>query len=148
MKTNRSGAVLTRLLALLMALPILSACGGAVSDEYELEQQPYQLEAVEGQDVLRVTLTESAVERLGIETSAVEANGSGVVVPYDAVFLDAHGDFWVYTNPEPLEYVRAPIEIVRETSSRAVLSEGPPAGTLVVTVGVPELYGSETEFGT
>jgi hypothetical protein len=144
MKPNRSRTALM----LLAAVPILSACGGAVSDEYELEQQPYQLEAVDGQDVLRVTLTESAAQRLGIETSPVEASGSGVSVPYDAVFLDAHGDFWVYTNPEPLVFVRAPIEIERETSSSAVLSEGPPAGTQVVTVGVPELYGSETEFGT
>ena len=143
MTTNRSPAAL-----LLLTLGLLSACGGAVSDEYELEQQPYQLEAVDGQDVLRVTLTESAAERLGIETSPVEASGSGVAVPNDAVFLDAHGDFWVYTNPEPLEFVRAPIEIARETSSHAVLDEGPPAGMQVVTVGVPELYGSETEFGT
>ena len=67
-------------------------------------------------------------------------------MPYDAVYIDAHGGFWVYTNPEPLEFVRAPIDIVRETSTEAFLAEGPPAGTQVVTVGVPELYGSETEF--
>lgn len=143
MTTKRSAT-----LSLLLALPVLSACGGAVSDEYEIERQPYQLEAIEGRDVLRVTLTASAVERLGIETSPVEAAGSGLVVPYDAVFLDSHGDFWVYTNPRPLEFVRAAIEITRETSSHAVLSEGPPVGMQVVTVGVPELYGSETEFGT
>jgi hypothetical protein len=69
-------------------------------------------------------------------------------VPYDAVYIDAHGGFWVYTNPEPLVFVRAPIDIVHETSSRAFLADGPPAGTRVVTVGAPELYGSETEFGT
>ena len=96
----------------------------------------------------RITLTESAVERLGIETAAVESRGDELVVPYDAVFLDAHGDFWVYTNPEPLVFVREPIDIVRETSDRAFLAEGPPPGTDVVTVGVPELYGSETGFGT
>ena len=133
---------------LLGALPILASCGGAISDEYVIDEQPYRLEAVEGQDVLRVILTESAVERLGIETSPVRGNDSRLVVPYDAVYLDAHGDFWVYTNPAPLEYVRAPIEIARESSSFAVLSEGPPAGTEVVTVGIPELYGSETEFGS
>jgi hypothetical protein len=144
MKTRRFA--LTVVLA--AVVPILSACGGSISDEYEIEQQPYTLEPVDGQDVLRVVLIESAVERLGIETSPVEETGSGLRVPYDAVFLDAHGDFWVYTNPEPLTFVRAPIEIARETSTHAVLAEGPPAGTEVVTVGVPELYGSETEFGT
>jgi hypothetical protein len=118
-----------------------------VSDEYEIKQ-PYSLEPIEGQDVLRVSLTESAVERLGIETVAVETSGSNLVVPYDAVYIDSHGDFWVYTNPEPLVFVRAPIDIARETSTEAILADGPPAGTQVVTVGAPELYGTETEFGT
>ena len=54
----------------------------------------------------------------------------------------------MYTNPEPLVFVRAPIDIVRETSTEAILADGPPAGTEIVTVGVPELYGTETEFGT
>ena len=125
---------------------ILSACGGSVSDEYEIEDKPYTLEPVEGQEVLRVVLEEAAVERLGIETVPVEQRGSRLVVPYDAVYLDAHGDFWVYTNPEPNEFLRAPIDIARESSTEAFLSEGPPIGTQVVTVGAPELYGSETEF--
>lgn len=126
---------------------ILTSCGGAVSDEYEIEQ-PYTLEPIEGEDVLRLTLTEPAVEHIGIETVAVETSGSKLVVPYDAVYIDSHGDFWVYTNPEPLVFVRAPIDIARETSTEAILADGPPAGTQVVTVGAPELYGTETEFGT
>jgi hypothetical protein len=128
------------------AVLIMTACGGSVSDEYVIEDKPYTLEPVEGQEVLRVILEESAVERLGIETVPVEQRGSRLVVPYDSVYLDAHGDFWVYTNPEPNEFVRAPIDIVRESSTEAFLSEGPPVGTQVVTVGAPELYGSETEF--
>jgi hypothetical protein len=135
-------------IAVLVAALVLSACGGAVSDEYVIEEQPYSLEPIEGEDVLRVTLTESAVERIGIETVPVQQRGSRLVVPYDAVYIDAHGGFWVYTNPEPFVFVRAPIDIVHETSSRAILADGPPAGTSVVTVGAPELYGSETEFGT
>lgn len=125
---------------------IMTACGGSVSDEYVVQDKPYTLEPVEGEEVLRVILTEAAAEHVGIETVAVEQRGSRLVVPYDAVYIDAHGGFWVYTNPEPLEFVRAPIDIVRESSSQAFLAEGPPAGTQVVTVGVPELYGSETEF--
>jgi hypothetical protein len=145
LKRNRFGLALV----FLAAITFLSGCGGTVDDEYVIEEQPYTLEPVEGdEELFRVILLESAVERLGIETAPVEASGSKLVVPYDAVYLDAHGDFWVYTNPEPLAFVRAPIEISRETSSHAVLSEGPPAGTEVVTVGVPELYGTETEFGT
>lgn len=127
---------------------MLTACGGTVTDEYVIEEQPYTLEPVEGEDVLRVVLTESAVEHIGVETVPVRQRGSRLVVPYDAVYIDSHGGFWVYTNPEPLVYVRAPIEIARETSTQAFLADGPPAGTQVVTVGAPELYGSETEFGT
>lgn len=140
-----------RLLAIVvvpLAAVVLAACGGSVSDEYVIEEQPYTLEPVEGQDVLRVILEESAVERLGIETASVEERGSKLVVPFDAVFIDAHGDFWVYTNPEPFEFVRAPIKVAHETVTEATLSDGPPAGTEVVTVGIPELYGTETEFGT
>ena len=131
-----------------VAVLILTGCGGTISDEYVIEHQPYSLEPIEGEEVLRVTLTEAAVEHVGIETAPVERRGSRLMVPYDAVYLDAHGEFWVYTNPEPLVFVRAPIEIARETSTQAILSDGPPAGMQVVTVGVPELYGSETEFGT
>lgn len=145
MSRNRFGVALV----LLVAITVPPGCGATVEDEYVIEEQPYTLEPVEGEeDLLRVILLESAVERLGIETAPVEASGSKLVVPYDAVFIDAHGDFWVYTNPEPLEFVRAPITIDRETSAQAFLTKGPPAGTEVVTVGVPELYGTETEFGT
>ncbi|HWC70337.1 MAG TPA: hypothetical protein VG993_04155 [Actinomycetota bacterium] len=141
MKRSLVGIALIPLTALVM-----TACGGSVSDEYVIEDKPYTLEPVEGEDVLRIVMEESAVERLGIETVPVEQRGSRLVVPYDAVYIDAHGGFWVYTNPEPFEYVRAPIDIVKETSTQAFLSEGPPAGTEIVTVGAPELYGSETEF--
>jgi hypothetical protein len=139
---------LLSLVVVLLATLILASCGGTIEDEYVIEEQPYTLEEVEGQEVLKVTLTESAVERLGIETVPVRENGSKLVVPYDAVYLDSHGEFWVYTNPEPQVFIRAPIHIVRETSTEAILGEGPSAGTQVVTVGVPELYGTETEFGT
>jgi len=135
-------------LAPLGAALILTACGGAVADEYVIEEQPYTLETVQGQEVLRVILTEAAAEHLGIETAPVEQRGSNLVVPYAAVYIDSHGEFWVYTNPEPLVYVRAPIGIAEETSTEAILADGPPAGTQVVTVGVPELYGAEKEFGT
>jgi hypothetical protein len=143
MKRSLLGIAVVPLTALL-----LTACGGAVDDEYVIEEQPYTLEPIEGEEVLRVILTASAAEHIGIETVRVEKRGSRLVVPYGAVYIDAHGGFWVYTNPEPLVFVRAPIDIVHETSSQAFLADGPPAGTQVVTVGVPELYGSETEFDT
>ena len=67
------------------------------------------------------------------------------VIPYAAVIYDLHGETWVYTNPEPLVFVRHPIHVDYIEGDLAVLLEGPPAGTEVATVGVAELLG--TEFG-
>jgi hypothetical protein len=132
---------------LMFAAMILSSCGEQVSDEHVIEQ-PATVEEVEDGEVAEITLTESAVERLDIQTVAVEPNGKGLLVPSAALYLTADGLFWVYTNPEPLVYVRREVSIDREQGGRAILSEGPPVGTEIVTVGVPELYGTETGNGS
>jgi ABC-type uncharacterized transport system auxiliary subunit len=134
------------IVAATVAAVMLAACGGAVSDEHE-RTEPYTLKPV-NDHVSSVTLTEVAAERIDIQTAEVTSEGDSLVVPSDAVFIDAHGGFWVYTNPNPLEFVREQITVVREEGGLAILSDGPPVGTVVVTVGVPELYGAETEFGT
>jgi hypothetical protein len=99
----------------------------------------------------RLTLSQKAAERLGIETAPVAVEQSGgmarTVIPYAALLYDATGATWAYTNPEGLTFVRAPITVDRIEGERAVLAAGPPAGTLVVTVGVPELWGAETGVG-
>lgn len=74
--------------------------------------------------------------------------GSGTqkkIVPYSAVLYDLNGDTWTYTSPEPLTFIRHPISVEYIEGDTAVLLDGPPSGTEVVTVGVAELYG--TEFG-
>ncbi|HEX6867287.1 MAG TPA: hypothetical protein VF119_00710, partial [Candidatus Limnocylindrales bacterium] len=60
---------------------------------------------------------------------------------------DPEGATWAYTNPEGLLFVRAPISVERIVGDLAILSEGPPAGTLVVTVGGAELWGAEHGVG-
>jgi hypothetical protein len=67
-----------------------------------------------------------------------------LIVPYAAVIYGLEGETWVYTNPEPLVYVRHPIAVDYIEDDMAVLSEGPSAGTQVVVVGVAELFGAET----
>jgi hypothetical protein len=67
------------------------------------------------------------------------------VIPYAAVLYDAKGNTWVYTNPEPLVFIRQPIQIDTIVGDEARLIDGPSVGTAVVTVGGAELYG--TEFG-
>jgi hypothetical protein len=66
------------------------------------------------------------------------------VVPYQAVLYGVHGETWVYSELEPLVYVRLPIVVDYIEGDLAYLSEGPVVGTAVVTVGAAELLGTET----
>jgi hypothetical protein len=69
------------------------------------------------------------------------------VVPYAAVLYDAKGDTWVYTNPNPLTFVRHAIHIDYIEGDLAVLSDGLASGTAIVVVGAAELFGAETGIG-
>ena len=115
------------------------------------EEEPAYSEPIAGTELNRVVVTEQAAQRLGIQTAPVgeeQVNGTQrTVIPYAAVIYDLHGATWVYTSPQPLTYVRAPITIERIDGDRAILVDGPPVGTEVVTVGVAELYGTEYEVG-
>ena len=118
---------------------------------------PAKIERIEGTDLSRLTLSEKAVERLGIATEVVcEARGSTIrgaasestlvgrtTIPYSAVVYDAGGDTWTYTNPQPLVFVRQHIVVDYVEAGVAILVEGPPPSTAVVTVGAPELFGAE-----
>jgi hypothetical protein len=124
---------------------LVTSCAGAVSDEYVIENDPGGVEHIEGSELSRVSLTEQAMERLDVQTAEVDRSGRGAVVPQAAVFVDPDGRWWVYTNPEPLVFVRHEIEIEREVGREVLLSNGPRPGTHVVVVGVAELYGIEAE---
>jgi hypothetical protein len=104
---------------------------------------PAKVEAIEGSEFNRLTLTEKAVERLDIQVAEVADN----TVPYAAVLYGLAGETFVYTNLEPLTYVRAPIVVDHIEGDLAVLVEGPPSGTPVVTVGGAELIGIEFGLG-
>jgi hypothetical protein len=69
--------------------------------------------------------------------------GGRSVVPYSAVLYDAHGATWVYTNPESLVFVRERVSVDRIDGDRVILTDGPPAGTTIVTVGGAELLAAE-----
>jgi multidrug efflux pump subunit AcrA (membrane-fusion protein) len=69
------------------------------------------------------------------------------VIPYAALLYDADGSSWTYTNPEPLVFVRHRVSVDHIVNDLAVLSEGPPSGTPVVTVGASELFGAEFRIG-
>ena len=127
------------IVTVLLAGFLLSACGGQVPVTGE-KVAPSMLEPIEGSELSRVILTEKAAERLGIETVLA----SGIEVPYAAVIYDTEGKTWMYTNPAPLTYVRALIMIDYIEGDTAFLSESLASDLTVVTVGVIELYGTET----
>jgi hypothetical protein len=138
------------LVAALIALPLfLAACGGGGSSEAAEEEctGPACVAAIEGTDLSTVTLTESASERLAIETTAVVKNGAGRVIPYSAVLYSPTGETWAYVSPKPLTFVREAIVVDRIDGDKAFLTKGPKPGAKVATVGVSELYGAESGLG-
>lgn len=118
---------------------------------------PAKVEPIPGTQVHRVILSERAVERLGVKTVPVQqsraatSNGgaaSATTIPFPALLYDAQGQTWVFTSPTPDTYVRERVTVARVTAADTVeLRSGPPAGTLVVTVGAPELLGTELGVG-
>jgi hypothetical protein len=125
---------------------LLGACGQAATDT--AESGPAIVESIDGSSLKRVTLTDEAAERVGIETATVTTGTGGrILVPTNTVLYDENGHAWVYTNPEGHVFLRAEITIVGTDGEKTVLSSGPPADTRVVTVGVAELYGTELGVG-
>ena len=86
-------------------------------------------------------------ERVRVELPLIGTGTHRQVIPYGAVLYDLSGESWVYTNPEPLVFVRAPIEIDYVEADLAILASGPPIGTAIVTTGSAELYGAEFGVG-
>ena len=146
MRIRRIGTV-SLLVVLALALP---GCKDAPAEE-EGASDLATVEPIEGSDVSQVTLSEEAAARLDIETATVAGagpmGGKATTIPYAAVLHDPAGDTWTYTNPEPLVFVRAPIDVIRIDGEQALLSSGPPSGTDVVIVGAAELLGTEYEVG-
>jgi hypothetical protein len=125
----------------------------AVADGASSQVVATKVERIAGSELNRLTLTARAAERLAIATAPmaeaqVTRAGSTTlrkVVPYSAVLYDSTNHTWVYTNPQPLVYVRAGITIDYFDGDQAVVTEGPDVGTTVVTVGAAELFGTEFE---
>lgn len=147
------------LIALVILVPGASywvASSGSSRGDRSLENdgRSARLEPVSGKSMPRVVLTAPAAERIGIQTAPVRATSQlagmrgeqRTVIPYSAVLYDVNGDTWVYTNVEPLVFVRHRVSIDHIDGDDAVLLDGPPPGTMTVTVGAAELFGTEV-FG-
>ena len=103
-------------------------------------------------------LTVQAAALLGIKTVVVRKAATGgaqaTVVPASALVYEPDGTVWVYTTGDPADadadaadqtetFVRVAVTVARINGDSAELKSGPPAGTLVVTVGGAELQGTE-----
>lgn len=117
------------------------------------EDSPAELIPIEGSELTRVVLTEAAVQRLGLQTNEVgeqrvsRSTKPRKVVPYSSLIYDPYGVTWVYTSPQPRTFVRHKVDVDYIEGEVAVLNDGPPVGTVVASVGVAELYGTETKVG-
>lgn len=135
---------------LIFACLLVSACGQAPADTAAEAPPPITVEQLDGQEPTREIVTEEAAKRLDIQTAAVgdaEVNGvKRTVIPYAAIIYDTDGATWVYLKTETLTFVRHPVTVDDIKGDQAFLSDALPTGSAVVTVGVAELYGAESEF--
>jgi hypothetical protein len=142
MRSTRSFAIVLTILCVALA-----ACGQEAA-EAAAGAEAVTVTEIDDSDLHRVTLSESAAARLGVETVAVTEDGSGrLLIPYSALLYDAAGATWTYTNPESLVFIREQVEVELIDGGFAQLTIGPEAGTTVVSVGAAELWGAETGVG-
>lgn len=83
-------------------------------------------------------------QRLGVSVP-LTGKSEGLVIPSSALYYDIQGGSWVYEKVKDHTFVRRRVEIERVADGTAVVTRGLKANVEVVTVAVPELYG--TEFG-
>ena len=140
-----------RKVAVALVATVLAVAPAACKQAEAVEQEHYQASKItpaEHGDHPIVTITELAAERIGLETAPIEKAKGGTTIPYAAVLYDAaEGQPYVFVNPEGLTFHREDVEIDSIDGDTVVLSDGPPVGTRVVTVGVPQIHGAELEFG-
>lgn len=125
---------------------VLGGCGQEAT-EAAPDGEPVTVEEIDDTDIHRITLSDSAAERLGIEVATVLGDGTDLLIPYSALLYDAAGATWTFTNPEELVFVREAIEVENIEDEVVRLSAGPDEGTSIVSVGVAELWGAEIGVG-
>ena len=142
-RSTRSFAIV-----LMIASVLLAACGQQEAEAAH-DAAAVTTTEIEGSDLQRLTLSESAASRLGIETVAVteDAESGQLLIPYSALLYDPSGASWTYTNPEGLVFIREQVEVDLIDGDFARLIAGPDVDTMVVSVGAAELYGAETGVG-
>jgi hypothetical protein len=143
---TRCGKALSAALVVIAALSV-SACK-EVEEESAAGYEPATLSPIKGkgEDYKRVTFTKEGAARTDLRTAEVRSSRGHKVVPYAALIYNDEAKTFVYTSPETLAFERVPVTVDRIEGDRVLLSDGPKAGTKVVTVGATEVYGAELEI--
>jgi len=144
-------ARITAVALIAIGLPLM----GCKKDNVAEKHHPAKVEESGQKGILQVTLEARAAERIGLETTAIGeeqvtlAGGPAMrkVLPYSALMYDKKGGTWTFTSPKPLVFVRQPVVVERIDGDRVILAEGPPAGTVIATVGAAQLMGVEHKYG-
>ena len=109
---------------------------------------------IPGSSLKRVSLSQHAQARLGIETALVKQASQAAtgrpgltVIPYSSVIYDVDGKSWAFRASTGGNYQRESVTIQDIDGPNAYLSSGPALSTEVVAVGAAELYGAELGVG-
>jgi hypothetical protein len=148
MTASRSSGWRASRLALGVALIVAGVAPSGCTEVEPAEEAGYEpatLQAVEGSELKQVTLTAEGAERTGLRTAPVRRSGDHRVVPYSALIYDGEGKTFVYTAPKPRSFLRAAVVVDRIEGDRVLLTDGPAAGSRVVTIGASEVYGAELD---
>ncbi len=136
-----------RIIIAVMAIALLQLTACQRQTEKHHVEHPAEIIKIEGSELSRLALTERAIQRLDLKTVQVYEQEGKIAVPFSSLIYDPQGQTWVYTNPQPRTFVRHKIDVDYIEGNVAILKEGPPVGTAVVSVAVAELYGAEFKVG-
>ena len=126
--------------------PKTAACAKTSTTEEE-HNRGATVDTVAGSDVSSVTLTELAEKRIDLKTAAVEQAAGGMKIPYAALLYDPEGNTWAFVKTGDRTFQREPVTVDHIEGDTAFLTNGPKAGTVIVTTGATELYGAEQGVG-
>ncbi|MBS1543375.1 MAG: efflux RND transporter periplasmic adaptor subunit [Bacteroidetes bacterium] len=78
-------------------------------------------------------------------TLSIKSQQKALEIPFSAIVYDIYGGTWVYEMANAETFIRRRVEVTDVDGGIALLRRGPAPGTMIVTEGTAELFG--TEFG-
>jgi hypothetical protein len=133
-----------------LACVAVSGCRQAGEEKTDAAK-PVKVEKAAGKPA-KLTLTDRAVERLGLLTAPVRkatlksarpGGATGIAIPYTALLFDKKGQAAAYLVVGPRVFTRSPVVVDHYDGDLVVLASGLAVGARVVTDGSAELSGAE-----